>query len=120
MDNSTDSRVQGFLDDLREVEPDKYAIIQACRKLVFNVYPGVGERIMYGGVMFSLNGDDFGGLFASKKHVSFEFGRGIELNDPNGILEGVGKFRRHIKLKTLDEVQQKTIAAFVQQLDLKN
>lgn len=67
MEKSTDLRVQSFLDDLREVASQKHAIIQACRKLVFDTNSGVNERIMYGGIMFSLNGDDFGGLFASKK-----------------------------------------------------
>lgn len=44
--------------------------------------PDIAERIMYEGVMFSLNGNDFGGLFASKKHVSFEFTHSVECDDP--------------------------------------
>lgn len=117
MDKSKDTRVQNFLDDLQEITPHKHDIIRACRKLVFDTHPEVNERIIYGGIMFSLRGDDFGGLFASKNHVSFEFSQGVDLNDPKGKMEGAGKFRRHIKLKTIDDVEQKTVLLFVQQLD---
>ena len=120
MDVSKDLRVQSFLDDLQEVTAHKYDIIQTSRKLVFAAIPCVDERIIYGGIMFSLNGDDLGGLFASKNHVSFEFSKGFELNDPNGILEGKGKFRRHLKLKSIEDVEQKTVSLFVQQLNSNN
>jgi len=32
-------------------------------------------------------------------HVNVGFFRGAELADPNGLLEGTGKFMRHVKLK---------------------
>ena len=115
---SKDLRVQSFLRDLLEVTPLKHDIILACRKLVLDTNADVDERIMYGGIMFGLKEDDFGGLFVSKNHVSFEFTQGVELDDPMGILEGAGKFRRHIKLKTIDDVEQKAVAFFVQQLKL--
>ncbi len=44
--------------------------------------------------MFSLD-EDFGGLFVRKRHISFEFGKGFLMDDPNKILEGKGKYRRH-------------------------
>lgn len=37
---------------------------------------------MYGGIMFS-PGDDFGGLFVYKNHVSFEFGNGAKFVAPH-------------------------------------
>ena len=32
-------------------------------------------------------------------HVNVGFFRGAELDDPNGLLEGTGKFMRHVKLR---------------------
>lgn len=119
MEKSADLQVQNLLDVLNEVEAQKYDIVQACREAVFGANLGVAERIMYGGIMFSLNGDDFGGLFASKKHISFEFTHGVELDDPKEILEGTGKLRRHIKLKEIADVKQKMVGFFVEQLNLK-
>ncbi len=37
---------------------------------------------MYGGIMFSLD-DDFGGIFVRKNHISFEFGNGFAMDDPD-------------------------------------
>ena len=118
MDNSRDKRVQSFLDDLQDLKPEQCTVIKMCRKMVFQANPNVSERFIYGGIMFSLNGEDFGGVFASKKHVSFEFGKGIDLDDPIKNLEGVGKFRRHLKLRTLEDVEKKTVGYYIQQLNL--
>jgi len=41
---------------------------------------------------------------AFKAHVNVGFFRGAELNDPNGLLEGTGKFMRHVKLRPEGEV----------------
>ena len=116
MKKSSDERVQKFLEDTSEVDSEKYTILQKCREIVFAAGPETGERMMYGGIMFSIAGNDFGGIFASKKHVSFEFNKGHELDDPNNFLEGSGKFRRHLKLKSVDNVHDKNVAFFVKQV----
>lgn len=41
---------------------------------------------------------------AFKAHVNVGFFRGAELSDPNGLLEGTGKFMRHVKLRPEGEV----------------
>jgi len=41
---------------------------------------------------------------AFKAHVNVGFFRGTELADPNGLLEGTGKFMRHVKLRPEGEV----------------
>ncbi|PIE45571.1 MAG: hypothetical protein CSA45_02430 [Gammaproteobacteria bacterium] len=92
----------------------KYALIQSLRDVVFKLCPKVSERIIYGGIMFSL-GDDFGGVFAYKHHISFEFGQGCQFNDPDHLLEGKGKYRRHLKLTSLADVETKRVRGYVQQ-----
>ncbi len=41
---------------------------------------------------------------AFKAHVNVGFFRGAELADPNGLLEGTGKFMRHVKLRPEGDV----------------
>lgn len=41
----------------------------------------------------------FGYVNAFKDHVNVGFFRGAELPDANGLLEGTGKFMRHVKLR---------------------
>src|SRR6266480_3329383 len=40
----------------------------------------------------------FGYVNAFKAHVNVGFFRGAEIADPEGLLEGTGKFMRHVKL----------------------
>lgn len=41
----------------------------------------------------------FGYVNAFKAHVNVGFFRGAEIADPDGLLEGTGKFMRHVKLR---------------------
>ena len=41
----------------------------------------------------------FGYVNVFKAHVNVGFFRGAELYDPSGLLEGTGKFMRHVKLR---------------------
>ena len=38
-------------------------------------------------------------------YVNLGFARGAELDDPKGLLEGAGKGMRHVKVHSLDELQ---------------
>ncbi|MEE9454329.1 MAG: DUF1801 domain-containing protein [Paracoccaceae bacterium] len=115
MQKSKDERVQAFLDGMRDMDGQKHQILQDARAIVFAAAPDTQERFIYGGIMFNHNSEDFGGVFASKKHVSFEFGQGFLLQDPEGLLEGGGKFRRHLKLRSVKDVTGKATAGFVKQ-----
>ncbi len=115
MINSSDQKVADFLNDIRLFSEEKSAILQRCRSLIFAIHPKIRERMMYGGIMFSLN-EDVAGIFAHENHVSMEFGHGYLMNDPDKILQGSGKFRRHIKFSTIEQIEQKRLQFFLQQL----
>ncbi|MBL4707588.1 MAG: DUF1801 domain-containing protein [Flavobacteriales bacterium] len=114
MKKPRNEQVKKFIDDIADTDDEKFLILKKLRKIVFDTYPEVDERIMYGGIMFSLS-DDFGGAFVSKKHVSFEFSKGFEFDDPLNLLEGAGKSRRHLKLRTIADIDDKQFDFFVKQ-----
>ncbi len=114
MDKSKNEQVQKFLEDISMIEPEKFEILEKLRKIVFSNYPKTNERMMYGGIMFSLEAD-FGGLFVRETHISFEFGFGVYMNDPHNILEGSSKLRRHIKIRSLADIEDKKVDFFVKQ-----
>ena len=114
MKKSKNEPVQKFLEEIMMFDSEKFEIMLNLRKIVFSNYPKANERIIYGGIMFSLE-DDFGGLFVRKNHVSFEFGSGANMNDPHNILEGTGKFRRHLKVRSLTDIEDKKVDFFVKQ-----
>ncbi len=115
MNKSKNRKVQEFLEDIYMMDQGKFGILENLRQIVFSIYPETSERMMYGGIMFSAEAD-FGGLFVSKNHISFEFGLGINMNDPDNILEGKGKFRRHIKIRSLTDIIDKKVEFFVKQI----
>lgn len=114
MRKSKNNQVQELIDDIEMFDIDKFEILMKLRDIVFSCNPKIRERVMYGGIMFSLE-DDFGGLFVRKKHVSFEFVFGVQMKDPDGVLEGTGKFRRHLKLRSKKDIETKNVAYFVEQ-----
>lgn len=115
MKRSDDIATQQFIERIEGLDTTKYHILQKLREIVFEHYPKSKERIMYGGILFSLE-DDYGGLFVYKNHVSFEFGNGYTFDDPEKVLEGGGKYRRHLKFKSIDDIETKSVDFFVKQI----
>ena len=118
MKKPKDDKVQKFLDEIAMIDSDEYNTLNAIREIVYKTYPKTAERIMYGGIMFSFDTEDFGGLFVRKNHISFEFIKGFRMKDPNKFLEGIGKFRRHLKIKSKEDVRNKDVDFFVKQAGL--
>ena len=94
---------------------ERFEMLLTMREIVFEIHPKVREKMMYGGIMFSLE-EDFGGLFVNKKHISFEFSNGFQFKDPKKLLEGGGKFRRHLKIRGLEDIKGKEVEFFVKQV----
>ena len=115
MNKSEDNKVQSFLEEIMMIDDEKYEILQKLREIIFSNYPKTDERMMYGGIMFSLE-DDFGGLFVRKNHISFEVINGFTIYDPKKFLEGTGKSRRHLKIKSLSDIKDKEVEFFIKQV----
>ena len=50
---------------------------------------------------------------AFRAHVNVGFFRGAELADPERLLEGTGKFMRHVKLKPQSDVAATSLTALI-------
>lgn len=113
---SKNKKVQVFLEEVMSYDEEIFFILEELREIVFTQFKETNERMMYGGIMFSNEREeDWGGIYPYKNHVSFEFGQGFKLKDPNNILEGTGKKRRHIKIKLLSDIDKKNIESFVKE-----
>lgn len=95
------------------------AIVEALNDLIGDLAPDANLRPMYGGTVIELVADTpksrIGGIYAYAEHVSFEFATGAAFDDPNGVLEGTGKSRRHVKLYTVEDIATKTCGPFLEQ-----
>ncbi len=108
------NNVKIFLEEIQMIDTEKFKILIQLRELVFSIFPESNERIMYGGIMFSLE-NDYGGLFLRKNHISLEFTQGVFFKDPNKILEGNGKLRRHLKIRTINDITDKKVVFYIKQ-----
>jgi hypothetical protein len=50
---------------------------------------------------------------AFRSHVNVGFFRGAEIADPKGLLEGAGRFMRHVKLKPGDDVDSRALIRLI-------
>ena len=107
--------IRDHLEELEMRDMEKAEIMLALRDELFAIFPNATEEIKYGGIVFLMEGQLFGGIFASKKHVSFEFSHGAKMKDPEKHLEGGGKYRRHLKIHSLTEIKAKQVPFFIQQ-----
>jgi hypothetical protein len=104
--------VQDLLEDVRLLGETQFEILQGVRALIQKQFPAVQEEVKYGGILFTAD-VPFCGVFAYKEHVSVEFGHGAKIKDSLGFLEGAGKGRRHIKLKSASDIAARQLAAYL-------
>ena len=108
----TTERVEKLLHDIRYVSEERYAVVQRLRELALSVGPDVTEDVKYGGILFFVQ-SHFCGVFSYTQHVSLELSEGARLPDPHRVLEGGGKHRRHIKLRTMADIAEKHVDVYV-------
>ena len=99
------------VDALREViqqaQPQHEGLYLAVHALVLEAVPDVRSEvdlvdasIGYGLRQYGYGGWGMASLSAHKGWVSLFFMKGVELSDPEGVLEGSGKLLRHVKLRS--------------------
>ncbi len=89
-------------------EAIKTHIVDQITEMMIRLAPDANLRAMYGGTVFELINDDpksrIGGVYVYKDYVSLEFAKGASFDDQGGVLEGSGKLRRHVKLRSLAQI----------------
>ena len=92
----------------------KTEVAGRVRAIVTNAAPEAKESIKWAQPVYELNGP-FSYMKAFKNSVNFGFWRGIDLDDPQGLLQGTGEKMRHVKLTGLEDIDDEAFAAFVKQ-----
>ncbi len=88
------------------------------RERWFEVMRGCGNdvrELLHDGHPTACVGDAaFGYVNAFTAHVNVGFFRGAEIADPKGLLEGTGKFMRHVKLRPEREVDATALMKLIE------
>ena len=84
----------------------------------FEVMRGCGNdvrEVLHDGHPTACVGDAaFAYVNAFKAHVNVGFFRGAEITDPDGLLEGAGKFMRHVKLRPEAKVDASALTRLIE------
>jgi hypothetical protein len=96
------------------VEQHKLIMIRV-RAILHEAVPDVKESYKWSRPVFGTT-KDFAYLKTAKNHVTLGFHNYRKLVDKNNLLEGTGKDLRHIKIKTVDDIDEKLLKEWFQAL----
>lgn len=106
-DRSIDAWMRAHADELGEIAHRWFEIMRNCgddvRELLHDGHPTACV-------------DDTGFAYANafKAHVNVGFFRGAELADPDRLLEGTGRFMRHVKLRRGQPINDAALRKLIQ------
>jgi len=89
-------------------------IARRCFEFMRECGGDVGEALHDGQPTACIDDAAFGYVDVFKAHVNVGFFHGAELDDPAGILEGTGKFMRHVKLRPGEADDMSALLALIE------
>ncbi len=98
---------------VRNDNPRLRKVARALRSFVKKTVPDTRETVNAWGIPTFEAPDPFCFYMAGRNHVTFGFHFGTSLNDPESLLEGTGKNIRHVKLRTVADLEQKSLRELV-------
>ncbi len=99
---------------MREHSGELGAIAQRWFEIMRDCGADVRELLHDGHPTACVSDAAFGYVNAFKAHVNVGFFRGAELYDPGGLLEGNGKFMRHVKLRPEREIDAAALMKLIE------
>ena len=102
----------------QKVQPEHYEIVEMLRNLMREIAPNAREVLAYG--ILAWRGNLILAVISpTKKEITFSFSKGAEFEDKYGLLGGVGKVSKYIKIRDAKEVN-KTALKYVLPLLVRN
>ena len=93
---------------------EQQSIMATLRRLMAEEAPNAAEVIAYGSPAWKGN-TVLAVASVSKTHITFAFSRGTEFTDAHGLLQGVGKNTRHVKIKKPDAIDEAALRDYIAQ-----
>jgi hypothetical protein len=91
------------------------AVLKAMRDLIHQTLPDVVESFKWSRPIFSKQ-KDFAYLLSNKNYVTFGLNEFQKIKNPQGRLEGTGKSMRHVKLKSMEDIDPKLFAEWLRDM----
>jgi hypothetical protein len=108
-------RYASFDDYLENQNPKNQAIIRALRQFVKRIAPGLSEAVKWGNGCWAGRNGPVAYVYSDTGYVQFGFFSGSSLKDPKGLLQGKGKYVRHIKVRDRSAIDERAFSALLRQ-----
>lgn len=100
---------------LADQAPKNRTVIRALRKFVKRVSPELEESVKWGNGCWLKDKAPVAYVYAAPEFTQLGFFRGSSLKDPRGLLEGEGQYVRHIKVRKVTDIDERSFAALLLQ-----
>jgi hypothetical protein len=104
-----------FDDYLRDQSPRNQTIVRALRRFVRSAEPQLIESVKWGNGCWLAGTEPVAFVYADAACVQFGFLTGSSLVDPSGLLEGTGRYVRHIKVRKASDIDRSAFGALLRQ-----
>ena len=94
------------------VLPEYREIVTMLRGLMKEMDPEIKEVISYGILAFKKI-HIIAVMNPTKKDITFAFSQGAKLKDKYGLLKGVGRVSKHLKLKKPDSIDREVLKYYI-------
>jgi len=95
--------------------PRNQDVIRALRTFVKRVAPQLQESVKWGNGCWIQGKAPVAYVYSAPDHVQFGFFGGSALKDPKRLLNGEGKFVRHIKVRKRSDIDERAFGALLRQ-----
>jgi len=97
-----------------KVLPELHPVVAMIRGLMKECAPEAVELISYGIPAYKVR-RIIAVISPTKQDITFSFSRGAQFDDKYGLLRGVGKSSKHVKIKNVVDANQDALRYYIQQ-----
>lgn len=102
-------------DYIANVEAGLRPVAEEVRRIILDELPDGEEAIKWSQPTYRVAGKHVAYIKGTKKHVTFGLTEGRQLSDPAGRLEGGGQQMAHMKLTSLDDIDEEQFRAWLRE-----
>ena len=97
-----------------KIRLEQQGIVETLRKFMHEMAPNAHEEISYGIPVWK-GKRILAVISPTKKDITFAFSRGADFEDKYGLLQGVGKVSKHVKIKDIHDVNIDALRYYIKQ-----
>jgi hypothetical protein len=98
----------------QKVLPEHRDIVALLRRIMRELAPGAYELVTYG--ILAWRGNNILAVVSpTKKDITFSFSHGADFEDKYGLLQGVGRVSKHVKIADVKEINKPALRYYIKQ-----